>query len=269
MECKDGLITSDVIRSAREKYKHSFAAKKSSNHTVSTYMYGASIDKKSRFENTNDLIKEIGLCKNESDIVHSMFKSMEKHEQIIYDHKIWLKFDGEGNDRLNPKEGFPMIGINVPAGIWYLSNYPFKPSTVSEDDEIYLAAITTDLKGKNQPVIVGKGLLASFSDENHVSDEWITQYEWMTRYPWYCIIKEAKILNTSVQNGIPLDELWDKLGSDTYLTTFGRNETIKEVAMKHYQKAHLKLSGNAKEYIDLRLAELEKTYGIIYYKSDI
>lgn len=91
----------------------------------------------------------------------------------------------------------------------------------------------------------------------------------MNRFPWYCIIKNVDVLDTPVENGIPMDEIWDQLGSDAYFASFGRNEPISSVAKKHYQKAHIRLSRNAKEYIDKRLDELEKQYGMINYKSNI
>lgn len=52
--------------------------------------------------------------------------------------------------------------------------------------------------------------------------------------------------------------VWDELGSNTYVASFGKNETLVEVARKHYQKAHMRLSGNAKNFIDMKLEELEK-----------
>lgn len=72
-----------------------------------------------------------------------------------------------------------------------------------------------------------------------------------------------------VEDGVPMDEIWDELGSDTYISSFGKNENISNVAKKHYQKAHIRLSGNAKDYIDRRLDELEKKHGVIEYNSDI
>ena len=81
------------------------------------------------------------------------------------------------------------------------------------------------------------------------------------------MIKDARVLDIPIEKGIPMDEIWDKLGSDTYISSFGRNETIADVAKKHFQKAHIRLSGNAKDYIDKRLNELEKQYGVIEYRS--
>ena len=268
-QSKEGLITKEVLDLAREKYKYAFSSKKGKGKTTSVFMYGASLDKKTLFENTNDVLKEIERCKLDNDIVDSMFKASEQQEQIIYDHTIWLKFDGEGNARLEAKEGFPMVGVPMNNGIWYLSNYPFKVHSVKDNDEIYFAALTTDVKGKNQPVIVGRGHLVGFTEENYVKDEWVKDNDWMTRYPWYCVIKDSKILDMPIEKGLPMDEIWDKLGSDTYISSFGKNESIADVAKKHHQKAHIRLSGNAKEYIDKRLNELEKQYGVIEYNSNI
>lgn len=137
-----------------------------------------------------------------------------------------------------------------------------------KDARLLGAYITTDTKGKNQPVIVGRGIMRGFTEKNCVQPIWIQNYDWMERYPYYCVLQEAKILNTGVANGIPLSTVWDELGSNTYTVSFGRNETLAEVARKHYQKAHMRLSGNAKNFIDMKLEKLEKKYGFIEYISD-
>ena len=64
-----------------------------------------------------------------------------------------------------------------------------------------------------------------------------------------------------------MDEIWDALGSDTYISSFGRNEDIAAVGRKHYQKAHIRLSGNAKDLIDKKFDALKKKYGVIIYNS--
>ena len=52
--------------------------------------------------------------------------------------------------------------------------------------------------------------------------------------------------------------VWEALGSDTYIASFGRNEDIPSVGRKHYQKAHIRLSGNAKEFTDHQFDVLAK-----------
>ncbi len=90
----------------------------------------------------------------------------------------------------------------------------------------------------------------------------------MDRYPWFCEIDKCEVLDTGSANGIPLDKVLQALGSDTYVASFGRNESVPEVSSKHYQKAHLQLSGNAKEYIDKLFEELKEKYGVVKYASE-
>lgn len=260
----EGLITAEVLNAAREKYKSLLDNKKSGNATTSFFMYGAELEKK-KYDTVDQKISEIRSCADEKDIMQEVFR--ENMEEVKYDYTVWLKFDGEGNDRLNPYEKFPMTEVLLDGKKVYIENYPYKVGAIEEGDAVYLAAITTDTKGKNQPIIVGRGTLHGFTENNRVQPAWIQNYGWMERYPYYCVLREAKILNTGVANGIPLSTVWDELGSDTYAASFGKNETLVEVARKHYQKAHMRLSGNAKDFIDMKLEELEKKYGFIEYIS--
>lgn len=94
-------------------------------------------------------------------------------------------------------------------------------------------------------------------------------YPWMQRFPWYVTISECDGLDAPLVEGIPLDEVWVALGSDTYLASFGRHESIPAVSRKRYQKAHKRLSGNAKQNIDKRLGTLFVQFGTIHYVSAI
>lgn len=266
----EGLITKSVIETSREQYKKLYTSKKyaGSGTVTSLKIYGASLNKKDNLDDTDTLLEELKFCRAEKkDCVSECFESVSKSEQKTYPYTIWLKFDGEGNDRLNANEGFPMTDVIINGKTCYLSNYPFKVGSIKDDDVIYMAALTTDTHGKNQPVIVGRGKLEGFKEENSVTDDMLTKYDWMSRYPWYCIISESEVLDTTVKNGIPMDEIWDALGSDTYISSFGRNEDIAAVGRKHYQKAHIRLSGNAKDLIDKKFDALKKKYGVIIYKS--
>jgi len=244
----------------REKYQQAFKSRKSTGNRFSTFMYGAASEKHKKFESTQEILDELERCKSDTDIIHEMFKETEKRELMQLNHNIWLKFDGEGNKRIIGN--FEMTKVIIDDKETYLSCYPWKASSVKEDDEIYLAALTKDNKDKNQPVIVGRGKLKAFSKENYVKDAWLSEYDWMDRYPYYCIIKEMQLLHTDVKNGVPLDDVLENLGSDTYVSSFGKNEITSAVAKKHHQKAHIRLTGNAKEFIDKELDKLEKLYGV-------
>jgi len=266
---KDGILTADMIAEARKSYADLFRSKKGTGKVRSTLIYGAALDQWSDLTETKDIWNELDRCEGEEDLVCTLFRRTEQAEQITYPFHIWLKFDGEGNDRLAGDEPFPMTVITENGHTLYLSNYPFKVGSIKDGDEVYFAGLTTDKKGKNQPVIVGRGHLAGFTDQNYISNHMLQQYEWMERYPWYCIITDCEVIDAPLKEGIPMDSVWDALGSDTYLASFGHNESIAAVARKHYQKAHIRLSGNAKQYIDKKLDELKSKYGTIHYRSDV
>ena len=261
-------LSNSVLEDAQKRYLAHWSEKKSSGIIRSGKMYGASLDKKSAFSSTSDLTKELDDARKDNDLIFSLFRETEKQEQIHFPQTIWMKLSGAADDRLQPDEPLPMSCVDLNGKKIYVSNYPFKVQSIKDGDEIYMAALTTDLKGRNQPVIVGRGHLRSFDDSNYILPKWVEEYPWMDRYPWYAVINDCKIVDASVNKGIPMDSVWEALGSDTYLSSFGRSEDIASVAKKHYQKAHIRLSGNAKVFIDKRLDSFFEQYGCIDYISD-
>lgn len=79
----EGVITKEVIDDARKKYKHLLSAKKDKGKTTSSFMYGASIDRKSKFETTSDLEKELNKAREDIDIVDGMFNRNSAKEQLL------------------------------------------------------------------------------------------------------------------------------------------------------------------------------------------
>ena len=69
-------------------------------------------------------------------MVSDLFRELEQQEQIIYPFNIWLKFDGEADHRLEATDPFPMTDFDLPSGKVYLSNYPFRVSSIKEGDEV-------------------------------------------------------------------------------------------------------------------------------------
>lgn len=268
-KAENGILTLDMISEAKRSYADLFASKKGAGKIRSTLIYGASLDKWNDLTKTSDIWNELDQCEGEEDLVCTLFKEAERVEQIKYPFNIWLKFSGEANDRLAGDEPFPMIDFTENGRTLYLCNYPFRVRSIQDGDEIYFAGLTTDKNEKKQPVIAGRGHLAGFSDQNFASEDMRQQYDWMEQYPWYCIITDCEIIDAPLKECVRLDSVLAALESDTYLASFGRHEDIAAVARKHYQKAHIRLSGNAKQYIDNRLEELKTQYGVIRYQSDI
>lgn len=262
---KDGILTTVMIAEARKKYATLSNAKEG---TRSSLIYGAALSKSSDLASPEDICTELDKCKGEEDLICKMFKETEKGEQIRYPHTIWLKFNGAANKRLEGDKPFEMPVITENNHTLYLTTYPFKVRSVKDGDEIYFAGVTTDKRGTNQPVIIGRGHLAAFAESNRATDSMIQKYQDMKEYPWYCVITDCEIINAPLKEGVPMDAVLDALGSDTYIASFGRAEDAKAVAKKHHRKAHIRLSGNAKQYIDQKLDQLKAMYGVINYKSE-
>lgn len=264
-----GEITDQMLQKAREIYDKAWKSSKSDTVKIrNQMMFGAVIEKGKNYSDSKVLDKEFRQCQGETDIVYDSFRNNAIHEEKKFEYSIWLKFAGEADNRIDGGEPFPMISVKLDGKKVWIENYPWRPRRIKDGDLVYLAAITTDKHGKNQPVIMGRGYMRSFQPENHIRDEWLKEYSWMAKYPWFCEVEKCEVLNAGSGHGIPLHKVLQALGSDTYVASFGKNESIPEVSSKHYQKAHLQLTGNAKEYIDKLFEELKEKYGVVSYTSE-
>lgn len=266
---KEGIVTKKLLSEVFESYKN-LISKKAKDVAFSNKMYGADTKNKIFTPDIEKINKEAnsGVKMAENDIMLSVFREIKK--DIEYDNNIWLKFDGSGDDRIEPNEKIPMTAVNYKGKKVYIQNYPFGVKSIKDGDYIYLAAITK-VEGsifEHQPVICGKAIAVVDGDDKIVPQEWINEYDYMEKYNYFCVISNIKIIDANVSKGIPLSEVWAELGADTYKSSFGTNQTIKEISKKHYQKAHLLLSGKAKDYLDKRLDKLFDEYGIIDYPYD-
>lgn len=259
-----GEVTLEMLSEIKKDYQGFIDNKKNNMGNWNSKMYGS--DTMHRRTPDLDQIKHEVTSGIGKDIMQDVFREIST--EIKFDYNIWLKFDGEGNNRIDSTMHFPMTDVNYHGKKVYIQNYPFGVNAIKNGDTLFLAAVTTDSTGRNQPVIVGQADVIVYPGDKKVDPIWMKKYDWMERYPYYCIIDNIRILDTQVSNGIRLSELWDELGSDTYMCSFGKNEQIFEVAKKHYQKAHMRLSGNAKVFIEKRLSELGKNYGFLYYNSE-
>ncbi len=264
----DGIVTKAILDDADDRLTSLFGGKKDKGHTTSVKMYGADIGLLGAYFDGDEQIKEVRSGETESnDYVTSLFKNMVVHEQITYDHNIWMKFNGRAENRHNPDDIAQIFCIEENGKTLYLSNYPKAPS-VKDNDEVYFASLTTDTRGKNQPVIVARGILEGYDSFNIAPERWLEKAPWMDRYPHYCVVKTCEVLNIPNKQGIPLDAILNELGSDTYVSSFGKNENPSEIGKKHFQKAHIRITGNAKLIIDKRFDALSEKYGSTIVSSE-
>lgn len=160
----EGRITKEMLAVARSIYAKLFDSKKHDKVSIirNTKMFGAALKSADNLDDPGEALKELDCCTKENDIVCDLFRETENHEQIKYPYIIWLKFNGDGSNRLAEDQKFPIATVAINDKTLYLSNYPYKVHSVKENDAIYIAAVSTDTQKKNQPIIVGRGRLAAF-----------------------------------------------------------------------------------------------------------
>lgn len=181
----EGRITKEMLATARNIYAKSFDSKTHNKNSIirNVKMFGAALNSTDNLDDTDAALQELNNCTGENDMVCDLFKETEKYGQIKYPYTIWLKFNGDGSNRLAEDQKFPIDTVAINDKTVYLSNYPYKVHSVKEDDVVYIAAVSTDTQKKNQPIIVGRGRLAAFSKDNYASDSMIQQNPWMAHYP--------------------------------------------------------------------------------------
>ncbi len=188
---------------------------------------------------------------------------------------IIIKFSASSKDRANAEQPLDMHPFIIDGKTIYTSNFSVakrnSAKTIEEGDETFLCSHSFDMNGKPSPMIVGKGFFRKFNPNNDArKKDIIEKYKWVSDYPLYCVISEAKIIDAPIKYGIPLKEVTETLGYKTYMHTRDNPDkyTKEKVAKAHGQQAMLKLSPEAKDYIDDRLKELWKKYGCRTYKSE-
>jgi len=180
-----------------------------------------------------------------------------------YDGTIWLKFIGETDSRFSLSEKYyPQVEDGYPAGIVC---YPTtkKPSSVKNGDYIYIAAVSMDERGRTVlPYIVGRGITDGFHSKNTATPAMLEAHPWMARFMNFCAFTEFEYIDASIGECIPLVEVLQELRSDTYASTMGNNIGLDRLRRQHSQKAHLRLTSVAKEFIDDAFDKAAKEYGV-------
>lgn len=182
-------------------------------------------------------------------------------------NKIWIKFEGPQNE--NKSANLHSVSLN--GKTLYVLNYTNskKPSSVKENDEFFMAEGVSDDYGKPCQVITGRGHLCAFSETNVSPESWHTDHPWMKDRQWYVIIKDFEALDTCIKNGIPLKDVIDYCGSDTYVSSYGENRDIDSVKKAHMRRIHMELTEDARDYINKAFDKLKAKYGSKEYKSEI
>lgn len=267
-----GIITAAVLDMVQSDYNKAYSAAKGLCQTTNIKRYGADIRAFKGSETMDDILNDIRSEQTSSakgrDIVNQTFASSEPQKRMQFDHAIWLKQEGTVKDRGDGSERKTMAMVHLNGKTLYIANASRGFSSFRDGDEIYIANQSTDKNGNHQRMIVGRGLLRGYSKENAVPPEWLKQYPWMEHFKYYCVIDYHEILNTEARNGIPLDLITQKLGSDAFVSSYGKDESIKQLDKKMNQRSYIQITPEAKNEIDRLFESLKQEYGVIEYQSE-
>jgi len=245
----DFLITSKQVASEIAIVENLRKTRKVKNIGYSNQcQFGALID--------TEKTKDTGENPDSIQAIISAIDSDEKKEGI------WLKFEGVANDRLNPdKKYWLFTPDNYPQGI---TCFPTKnkPSGMKDGDYLYIAAISTDQKGNNTPIIIGRARTYGYEKEN-IADEIMKRFNpWTEHYSIFVRLYDVEYLDTAQKNGISLIDVIADVGTNTYPSTIGTSKTLQELRTTHFQKSHMRITSQAKDYIDMRFEQKASQYGV-------
>jgi len=246
----DFLLTTERIAEEKQKVAEQLERRTNPNvKTTSTAQFGADLP---QHKDEPDAV--------EHDPIQNILSDMEIKE---YSEKIWLKFEGENDNRMSLSVKYnPFVPRQFPGGI---TCYPTtrRPS-VADGDYVYIAAVSENDKGHTVlPHIVGRGRLEGYRSENVATPEMIEENDWMVDYSNYCLFDEFEYIDANIGECIPLLQVLRDVGSNTYPSTMGKSIPLEDLRNRHYQKATLRLTAHAKSYIDRWFDDLAEKHGVV------
>jgi hypothetical protein len=150
------------------------------------------------------------------DILEEITTEQLKNEELFTGARI--KFEGNSNSRISNKE----IYIKRKKTHYeYLNRtfYPQKPSSIQDNEYIFIAILSKDKYGNETPIIVGYATTYGFKEENIIHKKDPNFQKWNERYPYYIEFTNGKFLKTPIENGISLIELCNQLKHKVYPNT--------------------------------------------------
>ncbi|MEL3961301.1 phospholipase D family protein [Lysinibacillus endophyticus] len=172
-----------------------------------------------------------------------------------------IKFEGNSENRVSNKEIYVERKKLLHE---YLNRtfYPHKPTSIDDDELIFIAMVSKDRFGNPTPMIVGYAYTFAFEDINIINDNDSNYHKWNGRYPYYIEFTNGKFIKTPIENGISLIELCNELKHKVYPGTINTPEiAVTDILKRHHQKAHIRITNEAKNYLKARLDKIFEEQG--------
>jgi len=257
--CKNnnGLIDDAMVAEMKEHYQKAFVSRQKDPGITSLKIYGADRFEAGGIKNKNWLAEDV--LKVEKDPINQILGGQITEDEA-YKHRIWFKFEGNGNDRLEGDKLPELPEVVLDGNLINIVCFRNRPSGIQTGDYVYIVALTTDAEGNNTANIVGRGIARAYQNRNRVLPDWIEKYPWMGYYHHFCQLEDVEQINTVRSNGIPLSQVYEELDKNTYVATIEK-EYVKNMAKCQCRRSHLQVTPIAKKYIDNELEKLWDQYG--------
>jgi len=189
-------------------------------------------------------------------------KALVKYSQPNMKNVIggWLKFNADAKNRHDPNIGYFDIFNEFTKTRTF---FPTRPIGIKPEDRIFLSLVSFDNDNVPTPIIMGRAFSGGFNDANIVQNKVKGWENWMVDYPYFVELNEIEVIKGPARNGISLLEMYRKLKSDFYPSTFGLDYSFEKIRTHHYQKDKIRISKYAEEYLNKELDKRFIEYGKI------
>lgn len=166
----------------------------------------------------------------------------------------WLKFEGFSDDRRTlPTE---KLNINLESNNCYKTRFPTRPVGYKDGEIIFLARHSLTDSGEKSPIVYGYGITRKFNKDNVVPIEEQEANENLKRWPYYIYVENFRHLEGKLNIGIPLVEVYKKLGNKTYPTRVNKETSYAKLKEMHRRRDKMRITEDTKEYLLDRLNEI-------------
>ena len=263
--CNDnnGRVTKELLQTISSDYASAYKERQKDFGYISLLMYGAE-RRTGKLSLKKDNWKFDDIKTEDQDPVFEIM-SGSSVKKTDFKHNIWAKFEGRADHRQAGNELPTVTKVDLDGEMKYILNFRNRPKSILDGDQLYIVSLTTDDSGKPTTRIVGRGKAKAYQNKNRVHSEWIKEHEWMSYYCFFCEITDIELLNMKRMDCIPLDQVYDALGKNTYTSTIDKEE-VKNMSLCQCRRAYLQMTLDAKEYIDNEIDRLASIYGFVELK---
>lgn len=259
--CKNnnGLVNEDLIYEMRDAYIDADKRYQSDCGVESRKTFGAKPAGKVYVKNHDWKTEDFMVVDHDS-----VFEMMFSEGQMIddYNHNAWIKIEGDSTNRYNWNEKHSITKVKIGGRDAMVINFSRKPGGIQTGDQIFIVAMITDESGKSTNRIVGRGYAKVRQNQKEVPAEWVNElgYEWMKKYKYFIELTDVELLDMNRNDCLSLSEVYGALGKRTYTSTISK-DYVENMALTQCRRSHLKLTLDARMYINDRLDKLANEYG--------